>query len=124
MADEEINRLVSEFHCRAEEFDRQRRADFQDLRADALTGFIREHILLGNKSQLERVLRAMLTEAEHYRLGTDPEFSAAWRVFVDVWWLRKQLRRAGLMAGAVLILLALLALLFWAVPQVLGPENR
>jgi hypothetical protein len=57
-------------------------------------------------------------------LEIDPGFTKAWRIFVDLCWLKKQLVRAALMLGAIIFVLVAVVLAFLAIPYVAGPNAR
>jgi hypothetical protein len=124
MPDDAISRYVEDFQRRYQDFQRYRHADRQGLKHDVITRAFHDHILLGSKTICERDLRAILTDTEQSQLRNDPEFTRAWCIFVDLFWLRKQLQRVGFIAGTMLVLLAGALFLVWALPQVMGPGQR
>ena len=80
--------------------------------------------MLGDKPTYDSVLQGMLTPEEHQRLETDPRFTKAWRIFVDLCWARRQVLRLVFLAGGAILAIILVVALFFALPQLLGPGSQ
>jgi hypothetical protein len=65
-----------------------------------------------------------LKDKERELLETDPRFTKAWRIFVDLCWLKKQMARFVIIVGGIIVILASVALVFWALPYVAGPNKK
>src|SRR5689334_20710890 len=99
--DEAVNLQIRDLQRRFPAFDHARRRDAGGLQQDPLSQFFTEHILLGDKLTYDCILRSMLTDEERARLETDPRFTKAWRIFVDLCWVRRQFTRAAIVAGGI-----------------------
>ena len=115
---------VAEFERRYPDFERARQSEMRMLKHDFVARWFSEHLIMGNKSMFDSMLQAMLTDKEHQLLETDAEFTKAWRIFVDLCWLRRQLARAGIILGAILLVMGIALFCFWALPRVAGPGDR
>lgn len=115
---------VGQLRRRFQEFEQARQREMRVMKHDFIARFITDHIVLGNKSAYDSMLQSMLNEQEREQLETDPRFTRAWRIFVDLCWIRQQLIRAGLILGGIVALLVLAALFFWALPHIAGPGGR
>jgi hypothetical protein len=65
-----------------------------------------------------------LKEDERDLLKTDPGFTRAWRIFVDLCWAKRQRLRAAMMVGGIVLFLLFVALCIFALPYVAGPDGR
>lgn len=122
--DETVSLYIAEFQRRFPEFDRVRREDTGGVKEDFLSRVFNEHIVLGDKPTYDSVLQGMLTPEEHQRLETDPHFTKAWRIFVDLCWARRQVLRVVFLTGGVILAVVLAVALFFALPHLLGPGSR
>jgi hypothetical protein len=119
-----VSLYVREFQRRLPEFERGRRREQRAMKHDFVARFFTEHFVLGDKVTYDGLLQGMLNEQELERLERDPKFTRAWRIFVDLCWLKRQLTRAGLILGAIVLVFAVLLFLLFAIPQVAGPDRR
>lgn len=119
-----VSLYVGEFQRRFVEFERGRQREMRVMKHDFVARLFTDHIVLGDKQTYDGMLQGILNDQEHERLETDPRFTRAWRIFVDLCWLRKQFARAGLILGAVLIILTIVLFLIWAFPYLTAPEHR
>src|SRR5271169_3662484 len=94
-----VSLWVGEFQRRLHDFEQARQEELRHLRHDFIARLIGDHIVLGDKPSYDCMLQGMLKEDERERLETDPGFTRAWRIFVDLCWLKRQLLRAGLIIG-------------------------
>jgi len=115
---------IAEWQRRLPAFERGHRRFAGELRQDLVSVWFRERLMLGNRTTFDAALQGLLTDGERQRIETDPQFTRAWRIFVDLCWLKKQVTRLGMFA--VLALLGALAVLFLVLglPEVLGPGDR
>lgn len=122
MKEDRVSALIADFQQRLPAFVRHHRRIPREVKEDFITRWMAEHILLGSKIGFDGWLQGMLTDEEHARLDLDREFTQAWRIFVDLCWIRKQFQRAlwVLLALALLIGLILGALLL--LPILVGPD--
>lgn len=93
------------------------------MKHDFVGQFIADHFALGDKVTYDCILRGLLREDERQRLEMDQEFTRAWRIFVDMCWLKRKLLRTGLILGGIVLLMALILFTFWALPRVARPEG-
>ena len=121
--DETVNEYIRSFQRRYPAFDGDRRRDIGGIKQDALSRFFREYLALGDKVNFDAVLQGMLTDEEHARLETDPQFTKAWRIFVDLCWLKRQFRRTGFLVAGLLILAAAAFAVLVALPEAIGPHH-
>jgi len=81
--DDAAGALISNLQRRFVTFDRERREDLRQMKHDFIGQFITDHIVVGDKVSYDSMLQGMLTDDEHQLLTTDPQFTRAWRIFVD-----------------------------------------
>ncbi len=120
--DETINLYVSEFQRRYPEFERYRRQEGSGFKEDFVSRMFTDRIVRGDKIRFDSLLQGMLTEEEHARLETDPRFTKAWRIFVDLCWIRRQVLRSILMIGGILLVFGLLIGGYFALPYFSAPQ--
>jgi hypothetical protein len=94
------------------------------MKHDFVARLFGDHVVLGDKVSYDCMLQGMLKEDERDKLETDPGFTKAWRIFVDICWLKKQLARAALILGAIIFVLVAVVLVFFALPYVAGPNAK
>jgi len=94
------------------------------MKHDFVARMFGDYVALGDKSTYDCMMRGMLKEDERDKLETDPRFTKAWRIFVDLCWLKKQLVRAALLLGAIIFVLVAVVLVFFALPYVAGPNAK
>jgi hypothetical protein len=121
---EAVDRYVREFQRRYPAWRHARREDARMMKYDVAANFFREHILFGEKTHYDADLQMLLSGPERERLQTDREFTQAWRIFVDLCWMKKQLARAALIFGGIIIVMVVVLLFFLALPYVAGPQGR
>jgi hypothetical protein len=119
-----VDFYVSEFQRRFHDFEQARQAELRHMKHDFVARLFSDHVALGDKPTYDCMLQGMLNENERDKLETDPGFTKAWRIFVDLCWLKKQLVRAALMLGAIIFILVAVVLVFLALPYVAGPNAR
>src|ERR1700683_4951525 len=119
-----VSLYVEEFQRRLHDFEQARQEDLLHLRHDFIARLIGNHIVLGDKPSYDCMLQGMLKEDERERLETDPGFTKAWRIFVDLCWLKRQLLRAGLVIGGIILALLLVVACFLALPYVANPNHK
>jgi hypothetical protein len=119
-----VSLYVEEFQRRFLGFEQARQEELHHLRHDFIARMIGDHIVLGDKPTYDCMLQGMLKEDERERLETDPGFTKAWRIFVDLCWLKRQLLRAGLIAGGIILALLIVVFCFLALPYVAGPGSK
>jgi hypothetical protein len=119
-----VDFYVSEFQRRFHDFERARQAELRHMKHDFVARMFSDHVALGDKPTYDCMLQGMLNENERDKLQTDPGFTKAWRIFVDLCWLKKQLVRAAIMLGAIIFVLAAVVLVFFALPYVAGPNAK
>jgi len=115
--DEAISQHVIRLQERYPQFARARRTEMRLRGYDPLSRAISEHVWFGNREAYEKMLMEMLTDEERELLRHDPNFTEAWRVFMDLRWIRKHLERFILMAVAGLLAALLVAGLGWTFYQ-------
>jgi hypothetical protein len=119
-----VDFYVSEFQRRFHDFEQARQAELRHMKHDFVARLFSDHVALGDKPTYDCMLQGMLNENERDKLEIDPGFTKAWRIFVDLCWLKKQLVRAALMLGAIIFVLVAVVLAFLAIPYVAGPNAR
>lgn len=119
-----VNVYVSEFQRRFHDFERARQAELRHMKHDFVARLFGDHVALGDKVTYDCMLQGMLKDDERDKLETDPRFTKAWRIFVDLCWLKKQLARTALILGAIIFVLVAVVLVFVALPYVAGPNAR
>jgi hypothetical protein len=119
-----VDFYVSEFQRRYRHFEESRQAELRHMKHDFVARLFSDHVALGDKSTYDSMMRAMLKEDERDKLETDPRFTKAWRIFVDLCWLKKQFVRAALLLGAIIFVLVAVVLVFFALPYVAGPNAK
>ena len=119
-----VSLYVEEFQRRFRDFERARQEELRHMRHDFIVRMIGDHVLLGDKFSYDCMLQGMLKEDERERLETDPGFTRAWRSFIDLCWLKRQLLRAALVIGGIILVLLAALLCFFALPYVAGPGNQ
>ena|ERR1043166_1715368 len=116
-----VSYYVGEFQSRFQDFEQARQDELRHLKHDFLARMFSDHIVLGDKARYDSMLQGILKENERDRLETDPRFTKAWRIFVDLCWLKKQLTRAAFVFGGIVLILVAVVLVFWSLPYVAGP---
>jgi hypothetical protein len=119
-----VDFYVSEFQRRFHDFEQARQAELRHMKHDFVARLFSDHVALGDKPTYDCMLQGMLNENERDKLEIDPGFTKAWRIFVDLCWLKKQLVRAALILGAIIFVLVAVVLAFLAIPYVAGPNAR
>ena len=119
-----VSHYVEEFQRRFRDFERARQEELRHMRHDFIVRAIGDHILLGDKVSYDCMLQGMLKEEERERLEIDPQFTRAWRIFIDLCWLKRQLLRAALVIGGIILVLLAALLCFFALPYVAGPGHK
>ncbi len=119
-----VSHYVEEFQRRFRDFERARQEELRHMRHDFIVRAIGDHILLGDKVSYDCMLQGMLKEDERERLEIDPHFTKAWRIFVDLCWVKRQLVRAALVVGGIVLVLLAVLLCFFALPYVAGPGHK
>src|SRR5436309_724808 len=107
-----VNFYVGEFQRRFTGFEQARHEELRHMKHDFVARILTDHIVIGDKTTYDCMLQGILKEDERERLETDPRFTKAWRIFVDLCWLKKQLGRAALILGSIALLLVLVVLVF------------
>jgi hypothetical protein len=115
---------VEEFQRRFRDFEQARQEELRHMRHDFIVRMIGDHVLLGDKVSYDCMLQGMLKEDERERLETDPGFTRAWRIFIDLCWLKRQLLRAALVIGGIILVLLAALRCFFALPYVAGPGHQ
>lgn len=119
-----VDSYISEFQRRFHDFERARQAELRHMKHDFVARLFSDHVALGDKPTYDCMLQGMLKDDERDKLETDPGFTKAWRIFVDLCWLKKQLARAALVLGAIIFVLVAVVLVFFALPYVADPNAR
>lgn len=119
-----VSMYVGEFQRRFVEFERERQQEMRVMKHDFVARMFSDYVVFGNKRTYDGLLQGMLNDKEQELLETDPRFTRAWRIFVDMCWLKKQLARAALIIVAFVALLAILGFLVWAFPHIAAPQSR
>jgi hypothetical protein len=119
-----VDFYVSEFQRRFHDFERARQAELRHMKHDFIARMFSDYVVLGDKPTYDCMLQGMLKDDERDKLETDPGFTKAWRIFVDLCWLKKQMSRAALILGAIIFVLAAAVLLVLALPYLAGPKAK
>lgn len=119
-----VSLYVGEFQRRFHDFERSRQEELRHMKHDFLARMFSDHIVLGDKTSYDCMLQGILKENERDRLETDPRLTKAWRIFVDLCWLKKQFVRAVIVFGGIILILVAVALVFWSLPYVAGPNAK
>lgn len=119
-----VDFYVSAFQRRFHDFEAARQAELRHMKHDFVARLFSDHVALGDKSTYDSMLQGMLKEDERDKLEIDPRFTKAWRIFVDLCWLKKQFVRATLLLGAIIFVLLAVVLVFFALPYVAGPNAK
>jgi len=119
-----VSFYVGEFQRRFGDFERARQEELRAMKHDFVARLFSDHIALGDKPTYDCMLQAILKDDERDRLETDPGFTKAWRIFVDLCWLKKRLTRAAMILGGIILVLVIVLLVFLALPYVAGPGAR
>lgn len=119
-----VDSYISEFQRRYHDFEQARQAELRHMKHDFVARLFGDHVVLGDKVSYDCMLQGMLKDDERDKLETDPGFTKAWRIFVDLCWLKKQLVRAALLLGAIIFVLVAVVLVFFALPYVAGPNAK
>jgi hypothetical protein len=119
-----VDFYVSEFQRRFQDFEEARQAELRHMKHDFVARLFGDHVVLGDKVSYDCMLQGMLKDEERDKLETDPLFTKAWRIFVDLCWLKKQLTRTALILGAIVFVLVAVVLVFFALPYVAGPTAK
>ena len=119
-----VSFYVGEFQRRYHGFERARQAELRHMKHDFVARLFSDHVILGDKPSYDCMLQAILKDDEREKLETDPGFTKAWRIFVDLCWLKKRLARAAMILGGIILVLVIVVLVFLALPYVAGPGQR
>jgi hypothetical protein len=119
-----VNFYVGEFQRRFGDFERSRQEELRHMKHDFVARIFTDHVALGDKPTYDCMLQGILKDNERELLETDPRFTKAWRIFVDLCWLKKQLARAAIILGAIIFALVAVVLVFLALPYVAGPNAK
>jgi hypothetical protein len=123
-ADAAISYYIQQWEQRLPQFKRDHESELRETSRDAFGRFLQEHLLYRGKSTYDSVLQSMLTPAERDLLHTDPTFTQAWQIFVDLCWLRKRVKMVATLVVIILICFALAGVFVWSMPTVIGPKTR
>src|ERR1039458_2000787 len=119
-----VDLYVEEFRRRFRDFEQARKEELRHMRYDFILRMVGDHVLLGDKVSYDCMLQGMLKEDERERLETDPGFTRAWRIFIGLCWLKRQLLPAALVIGGIILVLLAALLCFFALPYVAGPGHQ
>jgi hypothetical protein len=119
-----VSLYVGEFQRRFHDFEQARQDELRHMKHDFVARMVSDHIVLGDKTTYDCMLQGILKQNERDLLETDPRFTKAWRIFVDLCWLKKQLARAAIVFGGIVLILVAVLLVFWSLPYVAGPGQR
>jgi hypothetical protein len=119
-----VSYYVGEFQRRFVGFERARHEELRHMKHDFVARLFSDHIILGDKPTYDSMLQAILKDDERDRLETDPRFTKAWRIFVDLCWMKKRFARAALILGGIILILAAVVLVFLSLPYVAGPGRQ
>ena len=119
-----VSFYVGEFQRRFHDYEQARQDELRHMKHDFVARMVSDHIVLGDKTRYDSMLQGILKENERDRLETDPRFTKAWRIFVDLCWLKKQLARAAIVFGGIVLILVAVLFVFWSLPYVAGPGKR
>jgi hypothetical protein len=118
-----VNFYVGELQRRFGDFERARQEELRHMKHDFVARIFTDHVALGDKSSYDCMLQGILKDKERELLETDPRFTKAWRIFVDLCWLKKQMARFAFIVGGIIVILASVVLVFWALPYLAGPKK-
>jgi hypothetical protein len=118
-----VNFYVGEFQKRFGDFEKSRQEELRHMKHDFVARIFTDHVALGDKSTYDSMLQGILKDKERELLETDPRFTKAWRIFVDLCWLKKQMARFAIIVGGIIVILITVVLVFWALPYVAGPKK-
>lgn len=121
--DEVTSAWVNEFQRRRVKFETDRREELRQFKHDVISQFITNHIVLGDKVTYDAMLQAMLTDEEHQLLATDPQFTRAWRIFVDMCWTKRLLTRAAIILAGIVGLMLVIVAFVLAIPYIAGNKG-
>jgi len=119
-----VSYYVGEFQRRFVDFERARKEELRHMKHDFVARLFSEHIVLGDKPTYDCMLQAILKDDERDLLETDPRFTKAWRIFVDLCWLKKRLTLAAMILGGIILILMAITLVFLSLPYVAGPGAK
>ncbi|HVM61855.1 MAG TPA: hypothetical protein VMV72_13415 [Verrucomicrobiae bacterium] len=119
-----VDSYVAEFRRRFRDFEAARQAELRHMKHDFIARLFSDHVVLGDKPTYDGMLQGMLKDAERDKLETDPQFTRAWRIFVDLCWLKKRFARAALILGLLIFALAAALVLFFGLLYVARPNAR
>ncbi|HTS18196.1 MAG TPA: hypothetical protein VMP11_11530 [Verrucomicrobiae bacterium] len=119
-----VDAYVAEFQRRFHDFEAARQEELRQMKHDFIARLFSDHVVLGDKPTYDCMLQGMLKDAERDKLETDPGFTKAWRIFVDLCWMKKQLARAALIVAGIILALVAAALLLYALLYVAKPSTR
>ena len=117
MKDDAVSGYIHQLRRRYPAFCREHNAEVRHFNNDIFARLFHEHVILGDRSSYEAMLRTMLTGEEQERLQTDEKFTRAWQIFVDLCWTKKQIKRAALILLGIVLLMGIFALFFLALPE-------
>src|SRR6058998_2427442 len=103
--DETVSLYVNQFQHRWPTFDRLQHEEMRTMKQDVFSRLFSDYFVFGDKLTYEALLRGMLSDEEQQRLQIDVNFTRAWHIFVDMCWLKKQITRAVLVLGLVILVL-------------------
>jgi hypothetical protein len=118
-----VNFYVGELQRRFVDFERARQEELRHMKHDFVARIFTDHVALGDKSTYDCMLQGILKDKERELLETDPRFTKAWRIFVDLCWLKKQMARFAIILGAIIFVMVVAVLVFVAMPYVAGPRK-
>lgn len=121
--EEEVSLYIGTLQQRYPSFTRAHQDELRVMKHDWVARLFSEYVVFGEKNTYEGMLQGILTDAERQRLRTDPKFTRAWQIFVDLCWLKKQLMRGALILAGIILLFGLILFFFWALPRVAGPHR-
>ena len=119
-----VSLYVEEFQRRFRDFEQARHEELRYMRHDFILRMVGDHILLGDKVSYDCMLQGMLKEDERERLEIDPLFTRAWRIFIDLCWVKRQVLRAALVTGGIILVLLAAWLCVFALPYIADPRRR
>ncbi len=123
MSDANVNAWIAEFQRRLPTFETRRRHTPPEIKQDFFTKFFTEQILFGDKATLDGLLQGLLTDQEHAQLDIDREFTQAWRIFVDLCWVKKQAQRALWVLAGIVAMFGLIIGFLLLLPLLVGPDR-
>lgn len=123
--DETVSLYIGQFQRRHVAYQREHEEELQHTGHDFIARLMSEHMVFGERSAYESLLEGMLNNEERERLHRDQKFTEAWRIFVDMCWTKKQIKRMALILGGILFLIGAIIFVVLAIPQVAGgPKFR